>query len=334
MFKRILIIAEAGVNHNGSIKKAFELVDAAKKAKADAIKFQTWKTENVVIKNSLKAPYQNKFNKNDTQYEMLKKLELKYSNFVKIKKYCDKKKITFLSTADEKESALFLNPLIKYIKVGSSEINDYPFLSLLAKFSKPLFLSTGMSKLDEIRKAINILVKNGLEKNKIFVMHCNTSYPTPFEDANLNAIKTIKNKLKVNVGYSDHTKSIEASIAAVALGAKVIEKHFTLNAKDRGPDHSSSIEPDKFLEMTTAIRNIEKALGNGVKKPTKSEILNMKSTKKSIVAKKNIKIGEKFTINNLTIKRPGTGLSPIHFNSLIGKKSSKNYKIDDLIKNE
>ncbi len=334
MFKKTFIIAEAGVNHNGSLNKALKLVDAAINAKADAIKFQTWKTENVVIKNSIKAPYQNKFYKNNTQFEMLKKLEMKFSNFITIKKYCDKKKIVFLSTADEYESAKFLKPLIKYIKVGSAEINDFPFLIKLAKFRKPIFLSSGMASLNEIREAVNILTSNGLKKNKICVLHCNTAYPTPFEDANLNAINTIKKKLNISVGYSDHTPSIEASLAAVSIGAEIIEKHFTLNNKDNGPDHASSLEPDKFYEMVNSIRNIEKALGNGIKKITKSEKINIKSTRKSVVANKAIKKGSKFNEKNITIKRPGTGISPTLYFKIIGRIAKRDYEIDDFIKNE
>ncbi len=334
MFKKTFIIAEAGVNHNGSLKKAYELVDAAKACKADAIKFQTWKTENVVIKNSIKAPYQNKFYKKNTQFEMLKKLEMKYENFIKIKKYCDKKKIIFLSTADEYESAKFLKPLVKYIKVGSAEINDFPFLVKLSKFNKPIFLSSGMSDLTEIRQAVKLLIFNGVKKNNICVLHCNTAYPTPFIDANLNAIKTIKQKLKISVGYSDHTPSIEAAIGAVAIGAEIIEKHFTLSNKDKGPDHSASLEPKNFLEMVNCIRNIELALGNGIKKPTKSEIINISSTRKSIVANKIIKRGMKFTKDNISIKRPGTGISPTLYYKILGKIAKRDYVIDDFIKNE
>ena len=334
MFKKTFIIAEAGVNHDGSLKKAYKLIDAAKKANADAVKFQTWKTENVVIKKSIKAPYQNKYFKNYTQYEMLKKLELKFENFIKMKKYCDKKKIIFLSTADEIESANFLKPLIKYIKVGSAEINDFPFLKKIAKFKKNIFLSSGMSNFNEIEKALGVLTNNGLAKNKISVLHCNTAYPTPFEDANLNAIKTIKNKFNISVGYSDHTHSIEASIVAVSLGAEIIEKHFTLNSKDKGPDHAASIEPEKFFEMVNSIRNIEKAMGDGIKRPSKSEQKNIKSTRKSIVANKEIKKGSKFNKNNITIKRPGTGISASSFYEILGKTAKRDYSIDDFIKNE
>tara|TARA_B100000575_G_scaffold294544_1_gene311370 strand:+ start:11959 stop:12963 length:1005 start_codon:yes stop_codon:yes gene_type:complete len=334
MFKKTFIIAEAGVNHDGSLKKAYKLIDAAKEANADAIKFQTWKTEKVVIKKSIKAPYQNKYFKDHTQFEMLKKLELNFESFIKIKKYCDKKNIVFLSTADEIESAKFLKPLIKYIKIGSAEINDFPFLKKLAKFKKPIFLSSGMSNINEIKKAVKIITSNGLNKDKICVLHCNTAYPTPFKDANLNAIKTIKNKLNISVGYSDHTPSIEASIAAVTLGAEIIEKHFTINSSDQGPDHSSSLEPDKFYEMVSSIRNVEKALGDGVKKLSQSEKKNIKSTRKSIVANKKIKKGSKFNKNNITIKRPGTGISPTLYYEILGKIAKRDYSVDDFIKNE
>jgi N,N'-diacetyllegionaminate synthase len=331
-FKKVFIIAEAGVNHNGSLSRALRLVDEAKKSKADAIKFQTWKTENVVTKNSPKAEYQKKNNNKETHFNMLKKLELTYDQFLLIKKYCDKKKIIFMSTADEIESAIFLKPLVKYIKVGSAELTDIPFLEKIAKFNKVVFLSTGLSNIDDVKLAFKTLLDNGQKKEDIILLHCNSAYPTPFADVNLNAMLTLQKLFNTQVGYSDHTKSIEVSIAAVAMGAKVIEKHFTLNKKLKGPDHNASLSPFEFSKLVKSIRNVETSLGTGEKKPSKSEIINFIAIRKSIVAKENIFKGESFTKKNLTIKRPGKGMHPKFFNKLIGKKSNKNYKIDDFIK--
>ncbi len=331
-FKKVFIIAEAGVNHNGSLKMALRLVDEAKKCNADAIKFQTWKTENVVTKNSPKAKYQKLKNNKETQYEMLKKLELNHQQFLKIKKYCDRKKIIFMSTADEIESALFLKPLVKLIKIGSAEITDIPFLIKIAKFNKTIILSTGLSNIRDVQLAFKTLLNNGQNRKNIILLHCNSAYPTPYADVNLNAMITLKKIFKTEVGYSDHTKSIEVSLAAVALGAKIIEKHFTLNKNLNGPDHNSSLNPIEFSNLVKSIRNIEQSLGSGIKKPSKSEMQNYLAIRKSIVAKKNIKKGELYTSENLTIKRPGKGLHPKLYSKLIGKISNKNYKIDDFIK--
>ena len=329
--KKVLIIAEAGVNHNGSLKRALKLVDVCKKIGADIIKFQTWKTEKVVTKNSPKADYQKKFFKKKTQFESLKKLELSFDDFKKIKKYCDKKKILFLSTADEIESANFLRFLQPFFKVGSAELTDIPFLRKLAKFKKPILISTGMANLREISVALKNITRVGLKKNLITLMHCNTAYPTPLEDLNLKAIRTLQKKFNVQVGFSDHSLSIYAPAMAIGMGAKVIEKHITLNKNLNGSDHKSSLEPKEFEKMIHEIRKAEKILGSGIKKVTKSEKVNLKIVRKSIVAQKNIKKGEKFSIKNLTVKRPGTGISPIHWDKIIGSISKKNYKIDDLI---
>ncbi len=330
--KKVFIIAEAGVNHNGSFKRALKLVDEAKKCNADAIKFQTWKTENVVTKSSPKAKYQINKNIKETQFDMLKKLELKYRQFKKIKKYCDKKNIIFMSTADEIESANFLKPLVKYIKIGSAELIDIPFLRKIAKFNKVVILSTGLSYMNDVKLAFETLIKNGLKKNKIILLHCNSAYPTPYSDVNLNAIIQLKKKFNVDVGFSDHTQSIEISLAAVAMGAKVIEKHFTLNKNFKGPDHKASLNPREFKKLVESIRNIEIAFGNGKKIPSKSELVNLLVVRKSIVAKKIIKKGEIFSDKNLIIKRPGKGLNPKYYDKLIGKKSNRNYNIDDFIK--
>jgi Sialic acid synthase len=274
--KKVFIIAEAGVNHNGSFKKALQLVDTCKKVGADAIKFQTWKTEKVLTKNSPKPSYQKNYLKKNTQFEILKNLELSFNDFKKIKKYCDKKKILFLSTADEIESANFLRSLQPFFKIGSAELTDIPFLRKISKFKKPLIISTGMSNNAEIGIALKNIINSGLKRKTITLMHCNSAYPTPSEDVNLKAIKTLKKKFKVQVGFSDHTVSTSAPLAAVTMGAKVIEKHITLSRKLKGPDHSSSLEPKEFKFMISQIREVEKMLGRGLKKMSKSEKINLK----------------------------------------------------------
>ena len=330
---KVLIIAEAGVNHNGSIDLAFKLIDAAVGAGADVVKFQTWKTENVVTKNLKKAQYQlSVTDDNESQFEMLKKLELPFEDFIKLKYYCDKKNIIFLSTADEIESATFLNSIQDAFKIGSSELTDLPFLKKLANFGKPVILSSGLGNLAEIETAINTLENGGLKKDKITILHCNTEYPTPYEDVNLLAMITIRDAFKINIGYSDHTLGIEVPIAAVALGATVIEKHFTLNKNLKGPDHRFSIEPDELKRMVISIRNIEKSLGDSIKKPSQSELKNILIVRKSIVAKTNIKKGEIFNESNITIKRPGNGIPPTRWAEIIGKKANKYFKKDELIK--
>lgn len=332
--KRCIVIAEAGVNHNGSMKLAKKLIDVAAKSGADFIKFQSFKTENVVTQKVKITNYQ-KLNqkKEQTQYQMIKKLEISFQNHLKLIDYCKKKKINFLSTAFDFESMrMLINHKPKFIKIASGEINNLPLLRLAASFKIPIIFSTGMSNMKEINGAIKILQKSGLNKNMINILQCNTEYPTPFRDVNLRAMVEIKKKTKVNVGYSDHTKGIEASIAAVALGAKIIEKHFTLNNKLEGPDHKASLEPQELNLLIKSIRNVELALGSKIKKITKSEKKNIKLIRRSIVAKSKIKKGEKFSFENLTVKRPATGISPLKWDKYIGKKSKKNYEIDDLIK--
>jgi N,N'-diacetyllegionaminate synthase len=329
---KVLIIAEAGVNHNGSLELAFKLVDAAYEAGADIIKFQTWKTENVVTIHSPKAKYQSASNHSDeTQFEMLKKLELPYSDFIKLKNYCETKGIEFLSTADEIESAHFLNSLQDFFKVGSAELTDIPFLRKLSEFKKPIILSTGMGTLGEIEIALRNIEISGLPRNYHTVLHCNTEYPTPLEDVNLLAIKTIREAFRVRVGYSDHTIGSEIPIAAVALGARIIEKHFTLNKSLQGPDHIISASPEELKALVKSIRSLEIAMGNGIKTPSESEIINIPIIRKSIVAKKKIEKGELFTPENITVKRPGTGLSPLYWDLVVGRQSTKEYNPDEFI---
>jgi N,N'-diacetyllegionaminate synthase len=328
----VFIIAEAGVNHNGSLKLAKKLVDKAKEAGVDAVKFQTFKAENLVSKNAKKANYQvENTQNNDTQYKMLKNLELSYDEFVELKEYCDKQKIIFLSTPFDNESIDFLNGLIDIFKIPSGEITNLPYLRKIGSLKKKVILSTGMANLGEIEDALDILEKAGTKKEDIIVLHANTMYPTPMEDVNLKAMLTIGNAFGVKYGYSDHTLGINVPIAAVALGASCIEKHFTLDKSMDGPDHKASLEPQELKNMVIAIRNIELALGNGIKKPSPSETPNMKIARKSIVAKKEIKKGEIFSEENLTIKRPGDGISAMRWDEIIGRVAQKNYDIDELI---
>ena len=329
----VFIIAEAGVNHNGSLELAKKMVDVAKECGVDAIKFQTWKTELLVTKDSIQAEYQKENSgKEETQYQMLKRLELSYNDFLELKEYCDAKDIMFLSTPDEEESANFLNNIQDIFKIGSGELTNIPFLKHIAKFGKKIILSTGMGNLCEIEKALEALSSVGVSKDNITVLHATTMYPTSMKDVNLNAMLTIKDAFKVNVGYSDHTLGIEVPIAAVAMGAKVIEKHFTLDKSMHGPDHKASLEPSELKAMVLAIRNIELALGDGVKKPTKDELKNKKVVQKSIVAKRDIKKGEKFSSDNLTLKRTSKkGLEPYRWDEIVGDIAQKDYSKDELI---
>ena len=330
---KVFIIAEAGVNHNGDVNLAYKLVDIAKDAGVDAIKFQTFKTEKVISKYTDMANYQKKnLSSNESQYEMVKKLELSYKEFKKLKDYCDEIKIMFLSTPDEEYSLNFLvDELdIPFIKIGSGEVTNLPYLKKIAAKNKPIIMSTGMANLGEVEEAINI-VRSVNSKVKISLLHCTTNYPTPYEEVNLKAMQTLAAAFKLPVGCSDHTLGIEVPVAAVAMGAKIIEKHFTLDKKLSGPDHKASLEPGELKEMVKAIRNIEKALGDGIKKPNKSEIEIMKVVRKSIVASKSIKKGETFTKTNITVKRPGTGISPMRWNEVIGQKADRDYKDDELI---
>ena len=330
----VFIIAEAGVNHNGSISIAKRLIDIAAKAGADAVKFQTFKTENLVTKKAKKANYQKKnSNKDQSQFHMLKKLELTPLMHKRLLSYSKKKNILFLSSPFDLSSIDFLNNLkLKIFKIPSGEITNLPYLKKIGGLKKKIILSTGMSNMNEIKNALNILVKSGTKKKNITVLHANTEYPTPIRDVNLRSMLSIGKILNVNFGYSDHTLGFEVSVAAVALGASCIEKHFTLNSNMRGPDHRASLEPKELTKMINAIRNIEIALGSSIKRPSKSEIANIKIVRKSLVASQDIKKGEIFTEQNLTTKRPGTGLSPFKIIKFLGKRSLKNYKKDQQIK--
>ena len=329
----VFIIAEAGVNHNGSIHLAKKLIDIASKAGVDAVKFQSFKTENIVTKNASKAPYQRaNSNSKISQFEMLKKLELDIKSYKELISYCKKKKIIFLSSPFDLESIKVLNSLkLNIFKIPSGEITNLPYLREIGKLKKKIILSTGMSNLQEVKKAIEILIKQGTKKKNITILHANTEYPTPLEDVNLKAMRKMGKDLNIDYGYSDHTLGIEVDIAAVALGAKCIEKHFTIDSSMEGPDHKASLEPEQLKKMVRSIRNIEMALGYETKKPSKSEAKNINIIRKSIVAKTTIKKGEMFNEKNLTVKRPGSGISPMNWDKFIGKIAKKNYQKDELI---
>ena len=329
----VFIIAEAGVNHNGNINLAKKLIDIAVDAGVDAVKFQTWKTELLVTKEAIQAEYQTEnTGKEESQYEMLKRLELSYDDFRELKNYCDKKNILFMSTPDEYQSADFLSQLQDIFKIGSGELTNIPFLKHIGKYGKKIILSTGMGTLAEIEKALFTLIKAGTQKDNITLLHATTMYPTPMNEVNLNAMLTIKNAFNINIGYSDHTMGIEVPISAVALGAKVIEKHFTISRDMDGPDHKASLEPQELKQMVEAIRNIEKAMGNGEKTPQQSEILNKKVVRKSIVANREIKKGEILSEENLTTKRVGRGLSSQLWDEVIGLKANYEFQKDELIR--
>ena len=330
MTNHTYIIAEAGVNHNGDINLAYKLIDAAKFANADCVKFQTWITENDIIKNCEKAEYQKQTNDKETQFDLIKKLELSFDDFKKLKKYCDRIGITFVSTPFDLDSLNFLNTLdLPFWKISSSEVQNYPLLKAIGKTKKNVIMSTGMCNENDIHSAIEVLKTFGTKKIKL--LHCNTEYPTPYNDVNLKTIQTLKDKFHVEVGYSDHTLGIEIPIAAVAMGAQIIEKHFTLDKNMEGPDHKASLEPNELKQMVQSIRNIEKAIGDGHKRITPSEKRNLITARKSIVAKTNIKKGETFTEENLTTKRPGNGISPMRWDEIIGTVAVKDFKEDELI---
>jgi len=330
----VLIIAEAGVNHNGSIEIAKKLIDAAAIAGVDYVKFQTFNADRLASKNAKKAAYQqtNMADTDDSQYAMLKRLELSQSQHFELIDYCNEKGLKFFSTAFDLESIDFLSTLnLGFWKVPSGEITNYPYLKRIALKHEPVILSTGMCEMIDIENALSVLLKFGLSKEQITILHCNTEYPTPMEDVNLNAMKTIADKFGVKVGYSDHTKGIEVPISAVALGATIIEKHFTLDKQMEGPDHKASLEPDELKAMVNAIRNIEKALGSVDKIISASEQKNIAVARKSIVAATKISEGELFTEDNLTVKRPGTGISPMLWDTIIGCKANKTYQPEDMI---
>lgn len=331
--KRIFIIAEAGINHNGSLKIAKRMIESAAEADADAVKFQTFKAELMTSRNAPKAEYQKQgTDNNESQIEMLSRLELSINTHRELVKHCKKNNIMFLSSPFDLESIDMLNRLsLNIFKIPSGEITNAPYLKKIGSLGKRIILSTGISTIKEIKGALDILISAGTARRNIVVLHCNSAYPTPVKDVNLNAMLTIKKKLRVEVGYSDHTQGIEVAIAAAALGAKVIEKHFTLDKDMQGPDHKASLEPHELKEMARAIRNIEKALGNGIKRPSLSELKNINIVRKSIVAAKDIRKGEFFTDENITVKRPGTGISPMRWDKVIGKKAKRNFKEDELI---
>ncbi|WP_318432651.1 N-acetylneuraminate synthase [Photobacterium leiognathi] len=333
MTNKIFIIAEAGVNHNGDINLAKKLIDAAATAGVDAVKFQTWKTELLVTEDAKMADYQvQNTQREETQFEMLKRLELSYSDFSELKTYCDDRNIQFMSTPDEEQSATFLNGLQPIFKIGSGELTNTPFLRHIANFGKPVILSTGMGYLSEVEHAISTLRDADLSLDMITVLHATTDYPTAPRDVNLRSMQTILNAFPgINVGYSDHTLGIEIPVAAVALGAKVIEKHFTLDKTMSGPDHKASLEPQELADMVHAIRNIELALGNGWKVPTHTEKANRNIVRKSLVASKDIVMGSPITADMLEIKRPGNGISPTRWDEVIGSIAKKNYQKGELI---
>ncbi len=330
--KKVFVIAEAGVNHNGSLELAKRLVDAAVEAGVDAVKFQTWKTELIVTRAAKQAEYQiDNTGIEESQFDMLKKLELSYDSFRELKAYCDENNITFMSTPDEIESAKFLCELQNIFKIGSGELTNLPYLRFIGKLGKSLIVSTGMANLGEVEGALNALIQAGTPIEKITILHATTDYPCPMDEVNLRAMHTIRDAFGVSVGYSDHTQGIEVPIAAVAMGASVIEKHFTLDRTMEGPDHKASLEPDELKAMVRSIRNIEQTLGDAIKRPSKSEVKNVAVVRKSIVAACNISVGEVLSESNLTSKRPGNGISPMRWDEMLGKVANKNYLCDDLI---
>ena len=324
------IIAEAGVNHNGHLDLAYKLCDEAKKAGADAVKFQVFDADKLVTKTAMKAEYQSKNDrKSSTQYEMLKKLALSKNDFLKIKKHCCEIGIKFMATAFDEDSLTFLYEIgVDVIKVPSGEITNLPYLLKISHLWKTIILSTGMASLEEIKDAYAILSRFGSE---VIILHCTTEYPAPLETVNLRFMENLGTLFKGKYGYSDHTKGIEVPVAAVAMGASVVEKHFTLNKKMEGPDHKASLNPKELKSMICAIRNVETALGSKEKVINECELKNRTIVRKSIVAKTDIKKGDTFTIYNLTVKRPGNGLSPMKWFDVIGKKASKDFVKDELI---
>jgi len=330
---KTLIIAEAGVNHNGSMDLAYKLIDAAKAAGADIVKFQTFKATELVSESADKATYQKSTTDADeTQFEMIKKLELSRKDHIELIHYCEEVGIEFLSAPFDSDSIDLLHELgVKYFKIPSGEITNYPYLKAMGHFNKPIIMSTGMADMDEILAALDVLVSHGTDKKNISVLHCNTEYPTPFEDVNLKAIRTMRETLGLPIGYSDHTSGIEVPIAAVALGATIIEKHFTLDRTLPGPDHKASLEPHELQAMVNSIRNIEQALGGGQKRPSPSEKKNITVARKSIVASRTIQIGEMFSLDNITTKRPGDGISPMRFGEVMKLSATREYKKDDQI---
>lgn len=335
MKDKVLIIAEAGVNHNGHLENAFKLVDAAVSAGVDYVKFQTFKAENLVAKSAKKADYQiqNTGNSDDSQLDMLKKLELSHEDHEQIIAYCQSQHINFFSTAFDLESLQYLKDIgLKLVKIPSGEITNLPYLRKAAQLFEEVILSTGMSTIEDIKLAVAVFTEASFTKDRITILHCNTEYPTPMEDVNLKAMLHIGNTFQTKIGYSDHTLGIEVPIAAVSLGAQIIEKHFTLDKHMAGPDHAASLEPNELKAMVSAIRNIEKAIsGTALKEPSPSELKNIAIARKSIIAKRAIQKGEVFCDENLTVKRPGTGISPMDWDKVIGQIAKQDFEEDDLI---
>ena len=331
--KKTLIIAEAGVNHNGNILLAKELVDVAAEAGADFVKFQTFIPEQLVTANAIKAQYQAKSGKHgESQLQMLRDLQLSRDAHIELIEHAKKRNISFLSTGFSCDDLIFLNQLdLEVIKIPSGEITNVPYLEIAGSLKKPIILSTGMSTLSEVKFVLGVLMAAGAMKDDITLLHCTSEYPAPYSDVNLLAMQTLKNHFQTAVGYSDHTLGIEVSVAAVALGATVIEKHLTLDPDMQGPDHAASLPPIEFSRLVRSIRNIDMCLGSTIKAPTCSEIKNIDVVRKSIVAKKIIKKGDIFTVDNLTTKRPGLGLSPIFWNDVLGSRAAKDYQIDEFI---
>lgn len=329
--KKVCIIAEAGVNHNGRIDLAKEMIRVAKDAGVDYVKFQTFRPQNLVSKFAEKAEYQKKSTgSEESQLKMLEKLTLSDEDYFSLKSYCDERQIGFISTPFDLDSIALLEQInMDFWKIPSGEITNLPYLEAIARTGKKVVLSTGMSEISEVQEAISVLEKNGTKE--IILLHCNTQYPTPFQDVELLAMTDLKKKTGKRVGYSDHSLGIEVPIAAAALGAEVIEKHFTLDRSMEGPDHLASLEPEDLKNMVKAIRNIEQALGNGVKKVSSSEMENKNIARKSIIAKCNIQKGEVFTEANLTTKRPGNGISPMKWYEILGKKATRDFSKDELI---
>lgn len=332
MNDKIYIIAEAGVNHNGDLNTAFKLIDEAKNAGADAVKFQTFKAESIAGVSAKKAGYQEKLTgEGQSQLEMLKKLELRFEDFKKLKAYADKLGIDFLSTAFDIESAEFLHSLkLKCWKVPSGEITNLPLLEKIASYREKTLISTGMANMDEVKAAVSVF--ENLGSNDLILLHCTTEYPAPVSEVNLNAMLTIRRETGYRTGYSDHTEGIHIPIAAAALGAVAIEKHFTLDKNMPGPDHKASLEPEELKDMVKAIRDIELALGSGEKEPAEAELKNKIAVRKSIVALKKIRKGERFTTGNITAKRPGNGISPMKWHEVIGQESGYDFDEDELIR--
>ncbi len=330
MFNKVLIIAEAGVNHNGDLHTAMKMVDCAKQCGVDIIKFQTFNVDNLVSDSAEMAQYQkNNIGREQSQKEMLEALTLSSNDFVKLHNYCIEKSIKFLSTPFDIDSIHFLDKLQDFWKVPSGEINDYPYLVEIARTFKPVILSTGMSTMDEIEAAIKTLKENG--SSSIRLMHCTTEYPAPYNDVNLNAINTLRERFGLETGYSDHTQGIEIPIAAVTMGATIIEKHFTLDRRMEGPDHKASLEPGELEKMVKGIRHIEQAMGNGLKNPTQEELQNRTAARKSIVAKRDITRGELLSEENITTKRPGNGINPMTWSSILGTQAIRSFRKDEQI---